>query len=95
MSRRREIEKDLWEVFKTVYCINETMPKTEKQTEVLNKIVDYIEANLSTRRKRQEKDDRIEKAHEFLSASEERKQELIKEEADAIAGRPKKRSKRQ
>lgn len=52
MSRRKEIYNDLWEVFRKVYNISDITPKSEKQIELLSGIVDYIDANLSTRRKK-------------------------------------------
>jgi hypothetical protein len=55
MSRKREIKNDLWEVLCKVYSIPVANNKSDRQEELLNKIVDYIDTNLSTRRKRPDK----------------------------------------
>lgn len=55
MSRKKEIRNDLWEVVCKVYSIPVANNKSDKQEELLNRIVDYIDANLSTRRKRPDK----------------------------------------
>lgn len=52
MSRSKEITNDLWEILRKVYSISEATPQSEKQTQLLNNIVEYIDNNLSTRRKK-------------------------------------------
>jgi hypothetical protein len=54
MDRKREIGKDLWEIMQKVYSINPKSNQTLKQTELITKIVEYIDINLSTRHKRQD-----------------------------------------
>lgn len=93
MNRKKEISNDIWDIMRGVYGINVASPQSEKQEDFINKVVDYIDETIGTRRKRQEKS-RHERAEEFLNATDERKAELIKEEADAIAGRSQNRSKR-
>jgi hypothetical protein len=56
MSRKKEIANDLWGIFRTIYGISDVAPKSEKQEALINGIVEYIDTNLSTRRKRQEKE---------------------------------------
>lgn len=56
MNRKKEIQNDLWEIMRTVYTIGATTPQSEKQVEFLTKVVEYLDANLSIRRKRQEKE---------------------------------------
>lgn len=56
MDRKKEISNDLWEIMRSVYNINECAPQSEKQVEFLRRIVEYIDTNLSTRRKRVEKE---------------------------------------
>ena len=52
MNRKKEITNDLWDIMRTVYSINALCARSDKQEELLNKIVEYIDTNLSTRRKR-------------------------------------------
>jgi hypothetical protein len=52
MNRRKEITNDLWDIFRKVYSITEVTPQSDKQTQLLDNIVEYIDTNLSTRRKR-------------------------------------------
>jgi hypothetical protein len=54
MSRRREITNDLWSIMRKVYSISENTPQSQKQEELIESIVEYIDSNLSTRRKRQD-----------------------------------------
>jgi hypothetical protein len=54
MNRKREIANDLWDIMRKVYNINELSPQSDKQEELLTTIVEYIDTNLSTRRKRQD-----------------------------------------
>ena len=56
MDRKKEILNDIWEIMRKVYNINESAPQSEKQAEFLQKIVEYIDTNLSTRRKKVEKE---------------------------------------
>lgn len=51
MDRKTEIKKDLWQILKQVYTLNEEKGMTAKQEEFLNKAVDYLDANISLRRK--------------------------------------------
>ena len=55
MSRKREISNDIWDIFCKVYHITDVERKSDKQKELLDKIIEYIDTNLSTRRKRPEK----------------------------------------
>ena len=52
MDRKREIYNDIWDIMRNVYSINPLAAQSEKQTEFLQKVVDYIDTNLSTRRKK-------------------------------------------
>lgn len=54
MSRRKDVYKDLYLVFCKVYSTNPEKAPTEKQDVLLNGICDYIENNLSLRRKRKD-----------------------------------------
>ena len=54
MNRKKEIAADLWEIMRSVYSINEVAPQSEKQELLITQIVEYIDANLSTRRKKQD-----------------------------------------
>lgn len=51
MDRREEIKRDLWQILKQVYMLNEEKGVTDKQNEFLNKAVDYLDDNISLRRK--------------------------------------------
>lgn len=51
MDRKSEIKKDLWEILKKVYTLNEEKGITVKQNEFLDKTLDYLDANISLRRK--------------------------------------------
>jgi hypothetical protein len=57
MNRKKEITNDLWDIMRKIYNINDLAPQSAKQEELLTKIVEYIDENLSTRRKRQDKKD--------------------------------------
>ena len=52
MDRKREIYNDIWDIMRNVYSINVAAAQSEKQVEFLQKVVDYIDTNLSTRRKK-------------------------------------------
>jgi uncharacterized protein YlxP (DUF503 family) len=56
MSRSKEINNDLWDILRKVYGISDITPKSEKQQQLLDSIVEYIDANLSTRKKRPDKE---------------------------------------
>lgn len=51
MDRKTEIKKDLWKILQEVYKLNEAKGVTDKQNEFLDKAVDYLDANISLRRK--------------------------------------------
>lgn len=51
MDRKTEIKKDLWQILKKVYSLNEEKGITAKQEEFLEKAVEYLDANISLRRK--------------------------------------------
>jgi hypothetical protein len=52
MDRKREISNDLWSIVRQVYTIPENASQSDKQILLLAKIVEYIDNNLSTRRKK-------------------------------------------
>lgn len=54
MNRKQEIAVDIWEIMRSVYSINAASAQSEKQEQFITKVVDYIDANLSTRRKKQD-----------------------------------------
>ena len=54
MDRKKEITNDLWDIMRKVYSINDLALRSEKQEELLKQIVDYIDVNLSVRRKTKE-----------------------------------------
>lgn len=56
MNRKKEIANDIWDMMREVYQINICAPQSEKQTQFIDKVVEYIDANLSTRRKKQPDD---------------------------------------
>jgi len=56
MDRKREIKKDIWDILRTVYVINEEKGITDKQQLFLDKIVDYLDSEISLRRKVKEKE---------------------------------------
>lgn len=51
MDRKKEIKKDLWQILKQVYVLNEEKGMTAKQEEFLDKTLEYLDANISLRRK--------------------------------------------
>jgi hypothetical protein len=53
MSRKKEIANDIWEIIRAVYSINAASAQSEKQEQLITQIVEYIDTNLSTRRKKQ------------------------------------------
>lgn len=60
MSRKNEIKKDIYAILREVYCIHEQREITDKQNEFLDKIVMYLDANLSLRRKGEKKTEEVE-----------------------------------
>ena len=44
MSRDKEISNDVWAIFRRVYKIGEDTPKSDKQIQLLNEIVAYLNA---------------------------------------------------
>lgn len=50
MDRKTEIKKDIFKILGDVYVITGDKP-TSRQEELLDKIVDYLDANISLRRK--------------------------------------------
>jgi hypothetical protein len=54
VDRKTEISNDIWEIMRDVYSISTLANKSEKQALFLSKIVEYIDTNLSTRRKKQD-----------------------------------------
>jgi len=52
MSRKDEIAADLMDILRKVYGINPLAQPSDKQTEVIQKMVDYLEENISLRRKK-------------------------------------------
>jgi hypothetical protein len=54
MNRKEEIAKDLMEILRTVYQIHPLCPPSEKQEQVVQKMVDYLDENISLRRKRKD-----------------------------------------
>ena len=57
MSRRSEIYKDFYQILCKVYRIYEDRKPTDNQDQLLNELLNYIEENLSTRKKRKEKEE--------------------------------------
>ena len=51
MDRKTEIKNDLWQILKQVYTLNEEKGMTAKQEEFLDKALEYLDANISLRRK--------------------------------------------
>jgi hypothetical protein len=54
MDRKTEISQDIWNIMREVYGISALAGKSEKQALFLDKVVEYIDTNLSTRRKKQD-----------------------------------------
>lgn len=52
MNRKEEIARDLMEIMKQVYSIHPLSPPSEKQELLISKMVDYLDSNISLRRKR-------------------------------------------
>lgn len=50
-SRRNEIKKDLWKIFKEVYQSSYFVEITDKQNDLLDQMVAYLAENYSLRRK--------------------------------------------
>lgn len=57
MNRRDEIANDLLDILKKVYGIHPLSRTSEKQEELIQTMVNYLEENLSLRRKRKDKDE--------------------------------------
>jgi hypothetical protein len=55
MGRKEEIGSDIWEIMRKVYQISEVSPQSQKQEAFINSVVEYIDSNLSTRRKKPDK----------------------------------------
>lgn len=51
MDRKAEIKKDLWQILQKIYKLNEAKGVTDKQNEFLDGVVEYLDTNLSLRRK--------------------------------------------
>lgn len=51
MDRKTEIKKDLWNILRDVYKLNEAKGVTDKQNEFLDKVLDYLDSQISLRRK--------------------------------------------
>lgn len=51
MDRKAEIKKDLWNILRDVYKLNVEKGVTTKQDEFLDKVLEYLDANISLRRK--------------------------------------------
>lgn len=51
MDRKKEIKKDLWQILKKVYTLNEEKGITAKQDQFLDEMLEYLDANISLRRK--------------------------------------------
>ncbi len=68
MDRKKEIRKDIWEIFKKTYSLNEEKGITAKQDEFLDKLVEYLDTNLSLRRKKIKDDPNDKKDDCFKSA---------------------------
>jgi hypothetical protein len=58
MNRKKEISNDIWIIMQGVYSINAASDPSEKQAEFLQKVVEYIDTNLSTRRKKLDSKDK-------------------------------------
>jgi hypothetical protein len=54
MDRKKEISNDIWEIMRKVYSIGDSVVQSDRQAEFLKQIVEYIDTNLSTRRKKKE-----------------------------------------
>lgn len=54
MDRKKEIYNDIWDIMRKVYNINDSAGQSEKQSEFLQKVVEYIDVNIGTRRKKKE-----------------------------------------
>lgn len=51
MDRKTEIKKELWKILQKVYTLNEAKGITDKQNEFLDKVMDYLDSEISLRRK--------------------------------------------
>src|SRR5687768_6807559 len=55
MGRKNEIKKDVYAILREVYSIHEAREITDKQNEFLDKLVAYLDENISLRRKGEKK----------------------------------------
>lgn len=51
MDRKTEIKKELWNILRDVYKLNVEKGVTDKQNEFLDKVMDYLDSEISLRRK--------------------------------------------
>lgn len=51
MDRKREIKNDILVILKEVYKIPADVDTTDRQQEFVDKVLDYLDANISLRRK--------------------------------------------
>ena len=56
MNRKQEVAFDLMSIMKRIYNIHPLSAPSEKQQAMIDAMVDYLEANISLRRKSKEKD---------------------------------------
>ena len=63
MDRKTEIKKHIWTIMADVYKFNLDIGVTAKQDEFLDKVMDYLESEISLRRK-VVKDKPVEKVEE-------------------------------
>lgn len=54
MNRKEEIARDLMEIMRTVYSIHPLSNPSEKQKELIEKMVAYLDENISLRRKKKD-----------------------------------------
>lgn len=55
MTRKTEIRKEIFKIMGTVYNFHPGLDETTKQAEFLDKVMDYLDAEISLRRKKQDK----------------------------------------
>jgi uncharacterized protein YlxP (DUF503 family) len=55
MSRKKEITTDVWNMFRDVYGISSVSTQSEKQAELLEKIVQYVDNLLTQANKSEDK----------------------------------------
>jgi len=54
MNRKDEIAKDLMDILRQVYSIHPLSNPSEKQNELIDKMVAYLDENISLRRKKKD-----------------------------------------